>query len=229
MLSEVTYRPDITRAARGFAFKKYLGKHIDDVKKHFDSSARRKLKHHSTMEDGRDVYHGVDAAGGHHFMITDKDKHVDVATNTEKKGKSHAVEMTVARPGAKAHHLYHHLITKHDHILTSKEQSPGGLSVWQKMRKMGGVNIHGYHSKSGRGEHVDIVRHPERSHVSGDELRRQRTTKGGTIKQRRGEYADLKRSQGMILVAHKNKDIRPMKPVKESAKYTILRIIRESR
>lgn len=228
-LSEVNLRTDITRAARGFAYKKFLSKHIDKVKKTFDSGARKKLKHHSTMADGRDVYHGVDEYGHHHFMVTDHAGHVQVSTTAEKKGKSHSIEMTVANPGAKVHHLYHHLITKHDHILTSKEQSPGGLSIWQRMRRMGGVNVHGYHPKSGKAQHVDVVHQPELSHVSKSELEAQRKTKGGTRRQRKAEYADLEKTQGMMLVAHKDKNKKPWKPVKESAASTVLRVIKESR
>jgi hypothetical protein len=228
MLNEVTYRPDITRSASGFAFKKFLGKHINDVKKKFDPDARKKLKHHSTMDDGRHVYHGIDAAGDHHYMATDEGHSVQASMHAIKKGKSHAVEMTVAKPGAKVHQLYHHLITKHNHILTSKEQSPGGLSIWQKMRKMGGVNIHGYHPKSGRGEYVDIVHRPELSHVSDNDLKSQRSAKGGSRSVRKKEYADLKKTQAAIIVAHKDRNKRPLKSVKESALPTVMRVIRES-
>lgn len=227
-IDEVTYRPDITKSARGFAYKKFLSKHVDDVKKKFDTGAKRKLKHHSTMEDGRHVYHGVDEFGHHHYMVTDEHGHVQASMNAEKKGKSHAVEMTVANPGARVHNLYHHLITKHDHILTTKEQSPGGLAVWQKLRRMGGVNIHGYHPKAGKGEHVDIVHRPELSHVSKKDLESQRATKGGTRSLRKKEYADLKKTQGMILVAHKDKNKKPWKSVKESSSGTVLRVLRES-
>lgn len=229
ILNEVELRTDITKAARGFVYKKFLGKHIDDVKKRFDAVSRRKLKHHSTMHDGRHVYHGIDEYGQHHYMVADHEGHVRGSVTMEKKGKAHAIEMAVAQPGAKMHHLYHHLITKHNHIITSKEQSPGGLAIWQRMRKMGGVNIHGYHTRAGRGQHVDVVHRPELSHVSADELTKHLHSKGGTIHQRKSEYADLKKTKSMILVAHKDKNKKPWKPVKESAASTVLRLIRESR
>lgn len=227
MISEVVLRTDITKKATGFFNKKFLNKPISDVQKKFNTLARRKLKHHSTMEDGRHVYHGIDHDGHHHFMVAGDDGHVHASVTAIKQGKSHGIDVAVAKPGAGIHKLYHHLITKHNHILTSKEQSHGGLSVWQKMRKMGGVNVHGYHPKSGKGEHVDITKRPELSHVSHGELERQRKSKGGTVAQRKKEYSDLKRTQGMIIVAHKNKNIRPMKPVKESSAETVLRVIRE--
>lgn len=228
-INEVTLRTDIGKAARGFAFKKYLGKHIDTVSKSFDSGARKKLKHHSTMEDGRRVYHGVDSIGDHHYSVVDHDGKVAAHVNMIKQGKSHKIDMAVASPGAGVHKLYHHLITKHDHIITSDAQSPGGLSIWQKMRKMGGVNVHGYDKKTGRAQHVDVVHRPELSHVGHDELDKFRRTKGGTTRQRKAEYADLKKTKDMILVAHKDRNKRPLKSVREGAVQTVLRLIRESR
>lgn len=230
-LNEVILRTDITRAAKGFAYKKFLGKHISKVKKTFDADAHKELKHHSVMSDGRHVYHGVDSFKHHHYMVTDHEGNVQISSTAVKKGKSHSIEMTVANPGAKVHHLYHHLITKHNHILTSKEQSPGGLGIWQRLRRMGGVNVHGYHPKSGRGQHVDIVHRHELSHVDHKELENQRKVKGGSIKQRKKEYADLKKTQNMMLVAHKDKNKKPLKAVKEENRIvsTIFRVLREAR
>ena len=226
-LDEAVLRTDIKRSAGGFAFKKFLGKSIDEVKKSIDSGARKKLKLHSTMDDGRKVYHGIDAHGDHHFSVVGHDGNVDAHVNAIKQGKSHAIEMAVARPGAGVHKLYHHLITKHNHILTGKEQSVGGLAIWQKMRKMGGVNVHGYHPKSGKAQHVDIVNRPELSHVSHSELERFRKTKGGTAAQRKKEYGDLKKTQSMIVVAHKNRNIRPTKARVSECYQTVMQVIRE--
>lgn len=227
IISEVVLRTDITRRAAGFHNKKFLNKSISDVQTSFNKTARRKLKHHSTMEDGRHVHHGIDHDGHHHFMVSGADGNVHASVTAIKQGKSHGIDVAVAKPGAGVHKLYHHLITKHNHILTSKEQSSGGLSIWKKMRKMGGVDVHGYHPKTGRAQHVDIVSRPELSHVSHGELERQRKTRGGTRAQQKAEYADLKKTQGMIIVAHKNKNIRPSKTVRESMIDTIFRVVKE--
>lgn len=222
---EAKLRTDISKKATGFANKKFLRKPIEKIQANFNQVARRKLKHHSTMEDGRHVYSGIDDDGHHHFMTVNHEGKVDSSVTAIKKGKAHDVDMAVAVPGAGVHKLYHHLITKHDHILTSTEQSPGGLAIWKKMRKMGGVNVHGYHSKSGKGEHIDIVKHPEDSHVSDKELSMFLKTKGGTRKERKAEYAHLKKQQKMALVAHKDTKVRPMK---EGVAFTVLSVIRES-
>lgn len=227
-LSEVDLRTDITKKATGFANKKFLNKPIADIQSKFNRTARRKLKHHSTMEDGRHVYHGIDDDGHHHFMTVDNSGHVDSSVTAIKRGKSHNIDMAVAKPGAGVHKLYHHLITKHNHIITSNSQSGGGLRIWQNMRKMGGVNVHGYHKKSGKPVHIDIVRHPEESHVSRKELEKMRRDKGGTRDVKKKEYAATKKQMAMHLVAHKNKNILPMKNVKENASSTVLRVIRES-
>lgn len=218
-LIEAVLRTDIKRSASGFAFKKFLGKSIDTVKKLIDTDARKKFKYHSTLEDGRAVYHGIDSGGDHHFSIVGQDGNIDAHVNAIKQGTALAIEMAVARPGAGVHKLYHHLITKHNYILTGKEQSAGGLGIWQKMRKMGGVNVHGYHPKTGKAQHIDIVSRPELSHVGQYELDQFRKTKGGTADQRKKEYGDLKKTQSMIVVAHKNKNIKPVKSQMPESNY----------
>jgi hypothetical protein len=228
MINEVELRTDISRKAAGFQDKKLLGKPIADVQKKYNATARRKLKHHSTMEDGRHVYHGIDDEGGHHFITTDQHGHVDSAVRTLKQGKAHKVDTAVAKPGSGVHKLYHHLITKHDIILTSDQQSRGGLNIWQKMRPMGGVNVHGYHKKSGKGEHIDIVRHPEESHVSKSELADLRRADGGTRAQRKKEYSAAKKQMSMMVVAHKNKNIRKSVREETSLTSTVLKMIREA-
>ncbi len=211
VIQEVRLRTDISKKAVGFANKKFLGKPIEKMQSKFNETSNRKLSHHSTMEDGRKVYHGIDHDGHHHFMTVDHNGHVDSSITAIKKGKAHDIDMAVAKPGAGVHKLYHHLITKHNAILTTSEQSLGGFSVWKKMRKMGDVNVHGYHSKTGKGERVDILKHPEESHVTDSELSKTLRTPGGTRSQRKKEYQHVKNTQNMILVAHKNKNIRPIK------------------
>ena len=220
-LQEVKLRTDITKKASGFAFKKYIDKPISKVQSQFNKAAKKNLEHHSTMEDGRKVYHGIDNDGHHHFITTDHEDKVDAAVNTIKQGKAHKIDMAVSRPGSGVHKLYHHLITKHNHIITSDEQSPGGLSIWQRLKKLGGVGIHGYHPKTGRTQHVDLVKHPEDSHVDQKELESFRKTKGGTRQQRKAEYKDLKKTQSMMVVASKNRNIRPRaKTILKAAKGT---------
>lgn len=225
---EAELRTDITKRATGFGNKKFLNKPVADIQTGFNKTARRKLKHHSTMADGRHVYHGIDNDGHHHYMTTDHEGKVDASVTAIKHGKSHKIDMVVAKPGSGVHKLYHHLITKHDHILTSDQQSVGGLAIWQRMRKMGGVNVHGYHPKTGRGQHVDIVHRPELSHVSRSELEKFRKTKGGTTAQRKKEYGDLKKTQSMMVVAHKNKNIRPSKSRVSECYHTVMRVIKEA-
>lgn len=224
-ISEAKLRPDISKKAVGFANKKFLKKPVEKIQQNFNQVARRKLKHHSTLEDGRHVYHGIDDDGHHHFMTTDHEGKVDSSVTAIKHGKALSIDMAVAVPGAGVHKLYHHLITKHNHILTSKEQSPGGLAIWKKMRKMGGVNIHGYHPRSGKGEHADILKNPQDTHVSDRELASFLRSKGGTKSQRKAEYAHLKKQQKMALVAHKDRGKRPLK---ESVSFTVLCVIREA-
>lgn len=67
----------------------------------------------------------------------------------------------------KAHDFYHHLITKHNHILVGSEHTEGGAHVWRKLASKKDVNVHGMHHD----KPVNLDPHDsEETHVSDDEL-----------------------------------------------------------
>lgn len=44
----------------------------------------------------------------------------------------------------KMHHFYHHLLKKHLKAVESDSQSPGAISMWQRLAKERGVSVHGH-------------------------------------------------------------------------------------
>lgn len=86
-----------------------------------------------------------------------------------KKGTTFNIQSLAGRTGSslKAHDLYHHLITKHDHILVGTTHSIGGQKVWQKLAKKPGVGIHGWLN----GKPVNLDPHDsEQTHVPDEEF-----------------------------------------------------------
>jgi hypothetical protein len=107
---------------------------------------------------GHDVYHRPRAGNNHDYVMTKEgDRKIHTHLNTFKKVGADHVNFVQSNPGAGpgVHHLYHHLITKHNVVLTSRHQSEGGASIWNKMSKMRGVHVHAIDAK-GVGHHVDL-------------------------------------------------------------------------
>jgi len=124
--------------------------------------------------------------------------HLVLTPKVSKKTKqpiSHKVEVVNAnRESPGVHHLYHHLITKHNMIITSDRQSLGGFKIWEKLSKMKGINVHGF----SKGKVYNVgVEHPSETHASADDILLAR------YEGEPGELADLKKAKNMTLVAHK--------------------------
>lgn len=119
-----------------------------------DEGYRRKQKHGkytihdlgnkiSTTKSGHDVYHDKP---GEYYAVKNGKIHLHISGN--KDGKSFATVQTKAYEGntIKAHELYAHLIKHHKLILTSgANQSEGGKKIWQRLSKVKGINVHGWH------------------------------------------------------------------------------------
>ena len=111
----------------------------------------------------------------HYFAHNTETGKVDVALSTDerkhkKEGNSTMkIQALTSHPDSelKVHKFYHHLITKHNKILTSDHQSEGGMKVWQKLANERGINIHAFLKGQGRtvNPHDDNethATHPER-------------------------------------------------------------------
>lgn len=239
------------RGQHGFGYaEKFLpskknpeGHHIDDVTDAFNASAKKPMEHHSTMISRRSdgtvlrepVHHGVDAEGYHVYMMTHPEGHplkghVRAIVAMHKKNKSHRIETAVATPGTGLHRLYHHLITNHNHIITSDTQSEGGMKIWQKLQKMRGITVYGHDPKTGELHNVDVEKHPEETHVSGHQIRSAQRVKasGKDATKKKADIEQLKKEQRIELVAHKKLPT-TKKTITENVLRTVFRVIRESR
>jgi hypothetical protein len=82
----------------------------------------------------------------------------------------------------KAHDVYHHLIKQGKTLASDSKQSEGGKRIWQKLAKIRGVNVHGWH----KGKAVNVKMGDDETHTEpGDD-----SYGYGAVK-------------NMILVAHK--------------------------
>ncbi len=138
-------------------------------------------EYHVTSPDGKKVHMALDV------------KHIN------KKAKSEKIHDLVAHKDNtfKAHHLYHHLITKHKKILSTDTQSPGGHAVWKKLIHMKGVGVHGWDPKTKKP--VNISRHLGDDHETHAVSSTHYWTKGKGTSRTEG-HAETER---MHLVAHK--------------------------
>ena len=102
----------------------------------------------------------------HHYGVADHTGKIHLALRTYQSGASEHVDSLASTKHNKfpAHELYHHLITKHNKMLTSDSQSTGGMAVWQKLAKKRSVNIHGWDTKTHKP--VNIDKHLKDTHDS---------------------------------------------------------------
>lgn len=121
--------------------------------------------HFGTLKNGDHIYHKTEkdkyksGENQHHYAVANpRSKKINIHLKTLKKEgeASEKVDYLHSSDSSKgAHHLYHHLVTKHDKIITSRSQSDGARKVWHKVSKMPGVNIHQYHPSSNKAHHLD--------------------------------------------------------------------------
>ena len=144
---------------------------------------------------GHDVYHRPRLGNTHDYVMTKEgDRKIHTHLQTFKRVGGHHVNFVQSKPGAGpgVHHLYHHLITKHNILLTSRHQSEGGASIWQKMSKMRGVHVHAVDAK-GVGHHVDLSDLRD-THVNPNDVARAKSAK---------DAKELRSIMAKRLVAHK--------------------------
>jgi len=60
--------------------------------------------------------------------------------------------------------LYHHLITKHNVILATDDQSVGGMKTWQELSRKKGINIHGWDKETGKPINTPSILTPDNAH-----------------------------------------------------------------
>ena len=138
----------------------------------------------------------------HYHGVVHKNGHVTLGLKTTEHATSpgtHKVSTIVSHNNKfPAHELYHHLITKHNHVMTSDEQSDGGHKIWQRLSRKKGVNVHGWDNDKNKPVNID-------KHLRD----KTETHRGRDINQsfddhpEHDNYEDHNDIRHMILVAHK--------------------------
>jgi hypothetical protein len=118
----------------------------------------RHAEYQSTMPSGHHLYtqseispSSIAPSEQKHYAFNPKTKQVDMQVDGLVKhhangSRTFRVGELSGREGSsiKAHDLYHHLITKHDHILRTDMHSVGGMKVWKKLSQKPDINVHGW-------------------------------------------------------------------------------------
>lgn len=179
-----------------------LGKRPDDLSTHI-----------GTLPNGHKVYHRASKHGGytaHHYSVHgDKSNKSNIVLKTYQTHghKAEAIGTLQASGASKGvHHLYQHLVVKHNKILTGDNQSAGARKVWDRAGKHPKVNIHGYsgrkpiHAKSTEDEHYsddsEWMKHFRDSKQARKEGARTETKS-------RKDLDDLEKVRDIKLVMHK--------------------------
>lgn len=111
-----------------------------------------------TLDNGHHVYQTDNAKGNQHTyqVVNPRSGKTNIVLSTYDSGSAESVGQLVAnRQSRGAHHLYHHLVTKHNKIITSDDQSDGARKVWHRVSKMKGINVHGYDPTDNEAVHLD--------------------------------------------------------------------------
>ena len=184
---------------------KELGQHISSI---------HGAKHIGTMENGHDVYHSYDNDDKiHDYHVVDpKTKRVNIHLTTMQQKAPGAEEVSVLTANTKslgAHHLYKHLVTKHNKIISSNDQSPGARRVWDKVGEHKGINIHGYDPISKKSFHMkpsDDEEYVDKDNKETNAIKADRKATKPNTKERKAhdaELEDLGKKKYTYIVMHK--------------------------
>jgi hypothetical protein len=108
----------------------------------------------SHLPSGHHLFSQSEKYGGStkkYYAWNPKSKQVDMQVDGQIKShqngsKSFEIGDLAGREGSslKAHDFYHHLITHHDHILSTSSQTSGGVKVWKKLSQKKDIHVHGW-------------------------------------------------------------------------------------
>jgi len=184
---------------------KDLGRHISTIEG---------AKHIGTLENGHHVYHSYDPKDKMHdyHVVDPKTKRINIHLETKQQKAPGAEEVSVLTANNRslgAHHLYQHLVTKHNKIISSNDQSPGARKVWANVGKHRGINIHGYDPISKTTFHMkptDDEEYTDRDNKEVNTIKADRKLTAPRSKDRAAhdaELEDLDKKKYTYIVMHK--------------------------
>ena len=149
----------------------------------------------------------------HDYHVVDpKTKRINIHLTTKQQAAPGAEEVSVLTANNRslgAHHLYQHLVTKHNKIISSNDQSPGARKVWANVGKHKSVHIHGYDPISKTTFHMkptDDEEYTDRDHNEITAVRNDRKLTAPRSKDRAAhdaELEDLDKKKYTYIVMHK--------------------------
>lgn len=189
---------------------KDLGKHISTIEG---------ARHIGTLENRHHVYHSYDPGDKMHdyHVVDPTTKRINIHLTTKQQSAPGAEEVSVLTANNRslgAHHLYQHLVTKHNKIISSNDQSPGARKVWANVGKHKGVNIHGYDPISKTTFHMkptDDEEYTDRDNKEVNIIKADRKLTAPRSKDRSAhdaELEDLDRKKYTYIVMHKKGNLK---------------------
>ena len=143
-LIQEVYDHGATVKNKKFGVGRYLNKPITKGHEHIGTVKGHKI-YRGKHDEGMDRYSAVSPEG-----------HVtNVLTVHTKKHSIKVSGSATTGKGIKQHDMYHHLITKHDKVITTDEQTEGGHRIWKQLAKKHSVNIHGWDPKAKKAVNID--------------------------------------------------------------------------
>lgn len=133
-----------TNKGRKFGTGRYLNRGVSAGHKHIGNIGKYK------------VHVGEHGPGMERYSVSDHEGKVTNVLTVHK--KPHHIKVSGSATngkGPKQHELYHHLITKHNKVITTDEQTSGGHHIWKKLAKKTSINIHGWDPKHKKAVNID--------------------------------------------------------------------------
>ena len=177
----------------------------------------KEAKHIGTLTNGHKVWHSAEGDHKyreHEYHVTGPNGKTNIFLQTYHYGDEkaeHVGGLISNKESGGAHKLYQHLVTKHDKIIYSDDQSPGARKVWAKAGRHPKVNIHGWHERGNGSAHDE----PFHAHPNDDDayvptgtinkmdMDRIHDTSGKDVGKHDAEIRHMRKMQYSALIMHK--------------------------
>jgi len=159
-----------------------------------------------TLPNGHEVHFRTVGSQNQYRVVDPKTKKVNtVLTTKPQAGGAEEIDTLAGNEDSGgAHHLYQHLVLKHDKVLSSNNQSAGARRVWAKAASHRSIGTHGYDPKTNTSFHA---KPDEDEHYSTDDeydnLVKDRDTSKRDKRKYEKEIGDVLANDDKYIVMHK--------------------------
>jgi len=168
-------------------------------------------KHIGTLPNGHEVHFRTAGSLNQYRVIDPKTRKVNtVLTTKPKSGGAEEIDTLAGNEDSGgAHHLYQHLVLKHDKVLSSVNQSAGARKVWARASSHRSIGTHGYDPKTKTAFHA---KPDEDEHYSTDDeydnLVKDRDTSKRDKRKYKKEIDDVLANDIRYIVMHKKGNLK---------------------